>query len=158
VTGWSGEWADPLGGQVVCHNDLFPENVVFRDGHVVGLIDFAEAGPGRPFWDLAIAAGEWAPLHAPGARLHHPDDLDGVRRTGVLAHAYGVEPERAEELVDVITQERIHQLRNVREQVAAGAEPWSTFWRDTQGEDRAAADDLWLLGQRPDLIAAVRGG
>jgi hypothetical protein len=158
VVGWSEEWADPSGGQVICHNDLFPENVVFRDGHVVGLIDFAEAAPGRPFWDVAIAVQEWAPLHAPGARPHHPDDLDGVRRTGLLARAYGVEPERAEELVDVVAQERAQQLEHVREAAAAGAEPWATSWRETDGEGRAAADDLWLRHQRRALIDAIRRG
>jgi Ser/Thr protein kinase RdoA (MazF antagonist) len=158
VTGWSDTWADPSGGPVICHNDLFPENVVFRDGHVVGLIDFGEAAPGRPFWDLAIAAQEWAPLHAPGARLDHPDHLDGVRRTALLARAYGIEPERAEELVDVVAQERVQQLDHVREEAAAGAEPWATLWRETDGEARAAADELWLRAQRRALIDAMRRG
>ena len=45
--GWSGQWADPHGGPVICHNDVFPENVVFRSGRPYGLIDFAEAGPGQ---------------------------------------------------------------------------------------------------------------
>jgi Phosphotransferase enzyme family len=158
VTGWSDSWADPDGGPLICHDDLFPENVVFRDGHVAGLIDFAEAAPGRPFWDLAIAAQEWAPLHAPGARLHHPDDLDGVRRTGLLARAYGVAPDQAEELVDVVAQERVQQLGHVRRLVAAGDEPWTTFWRESDGEDRAAADDRWLREQRSALVEAIRGG
>jgi hypothetical protein len=158
VTGWSDTWSDPSGGQVICHNDLFPENVVFRDGHVVGLIDFAEAAPGRPFWDVAIAAEEWAPLHAPGARLHHPDHLDGVRRTGLLARAYGIEPERAEELVLVVEQERARQLAQVRGEAAAGTEPWATLWRDTDGEGRAAADDRWLAEQRGALVDAIRRG
>ena len=154
ISGWSDEWSDPRGGPVICHNDLFPENVVFRDGHVVALIDFAMAAPGRPLWDLAIAAQEWAPLHAPGARLAHPDDLDGVRRTGRLARAYGVEPEHAEQLVDVIAEERAHALAHVRQQATAGNAPWKG-WND-QDEERAAADDAWLLQQRPVLLAAVR--
>jgi Phosphotransferase enzyme family len=158
VTGWSDHWADPDGGRLICHNDLFPENVVFRDGHVVGLIDFAEAAPGRPFWDLAIAAQEWAPLHAPGWRLHHPDHLGGVRRTALLARAYGIEPEQAAELVDVVAQERVQQLGHVREQVAAGAEPWATFWSESNGEERAAADDRWLRDQRSALIEAIQDG
>lgn len=157
ATGWSDEWSDPVGGPVICHNDLFPENVVFRGGRVVAVIDFAMAAPGRPLWDLAIAAQEWAPLHAPGARLHHPDDLDGVRRTALLAHAYGVGPDQAEELVDVIDEERRQQIQHVRAEAAAGNEPWATFWRETDGDRRAAADDAWLRDQRLRLIAAIAG-
>ena len=155
VDGWSDEWSDPAGGPVVCHNDVFPENVVFRDGRVVAFIDFAEAAPGRPLWDLAIAVEEWAPLHAPGARLHHPDRLDGVRRTGLLARAYGLQPDRGEELVDVIGQERAKQIGHVRAEAAAGQEPWASHWADTDGEGRAAADDAWLSENRDALVRAV---
>jgi Ser/Thr protein kinase RdoA (MazF antagonist) len=155
VSGWSEQWSDPRGGPVICHNDLFPENVVFRDGRVVALIDFAEAAPGRPLWDVAIAAQEWAPLHAPGARLDHPDALDGVRRAARLARAYGVEPQQAEQLVDVVAEERAHSLAHVRAQAAAGRPPWVTLWRDSDGEARAVADDAWLELQRPALIGAV---
>ena len=155
-SGWSDEWSDPEGGPVVCHNDLFPENVVFRDGRVVAFIDFAEAAPGRPLWDLAIACEEWAPIHAPGSRLHHPDQLDGVRRVGLLAHAYGLEPERADELVAVIEQERAHQVAHVRAEAAAGREPWVSHWAETGGERRAADDDDWLRENRAAMLAAVR--
>ena len=155
VGGWSEQWSDPCGGPVICHNDLFPENVVFRNGHVVAFIDFAMAAPGRPLWDLAIAVQEWGPLHAPGARLAHPDDLDGVRRTGRLAKAYGVEPQHAHLFVDVIVEERAHQLANVRAQAAAGKQPWASFWPNSDGEVRAAADDAWLRQQRPALISAL---
>ena len=106
-------------------------------------------------WDLAIAAQEWGPLHAPGARLDHPDDLDGVRRTALLAHAYGVTRSRAEEVVDVIDEERRHHLDHIRNEAAAGNEPWATFWRDTDSERRAAADGVWLCEQRSALIAAI---
>jgi hypothetical protein len=155
VTGWSDEWSDPEGGSVVCHNDLFPENVVFRDGRVVAFIDFAEAAPGRPLGDLAIAAEEWAPLHAPGARLDHPDGLDGVRRVGLLARSYGLEVGRGEELVAVIFQERAEHLAHVREEAATGQEPWATFWPETDGERRAAADDAWLRENREAVIRAI---
>ena len=155
--GWSTEWSDPCGGPVVCHDDVYPENAVFRDGRVVALIDFAQAAPGRPLWDLAVAAQEWAPLHAPGARLHHPDHLDGVRRTGLLARAYGLEPSQAEAFLDVIDEERARSTAHVRAQAAAGVEPWATWWPETDGERRAVADEAWLREQRPALLAAVRG-
>jgi hypothetical protein len=44
---WSDDMADPEGGTVVCHNDVCVENVVFRDGVAVALLDFDFAAPGR---------------------------------------------------------------------------------------------------------------
>jgi Ser/Thr protein kinase RdoA (MazF antagonist) len=44
---WSDEMADPARGTVVCHNDVCLENVVFRDGIAVGLLDFDFVAPGR---------------------------------------------------------------------------------------------------------------
>jgi hypothetical protein len=98
------------------------------------------------------------PLHAPGARLNHPDNLDGVRRAGLLARAYGVEPEQAEEFVDVMAEEHAQQLGHVRDETGTGREPWVSFWRETDGEGRAAADEAWLREQRSALIAAIGGG
>ena len=50
---WDDGLADPAGGTVVCHNDVEPSNVVFRDGVAVVLVDFEFAAPGRPVYDLA---------------------------------------------------------------------------------------------------------
>jgi thiamine kinase-like enzyme len=43
---WSSEMADPLGGELFCHNDVCLENVVFRDEVAVGLLDFDFAARG----------------------------------------------------------------------------------------------------------------
>ena len=43
---WSPEMADPVGGDVFCHNDVCLENVVFRGAVAVGLLDFDFAAPG----------------------------------------------------------------------------------------------------------------
>jgi Phosphotransferase enzyme family len=155
---WSAEWSDPGGGPVVCHNDLFPENVVLRDGVVVALIDFDMAGPGRPLWDLAIAAEEWAPLHAPGARLSSSDDLDAVRRTGLLAGAYGLEPDRAAEFLDVVVEEKAHSTANVLAQAAAGDPVWAGHIEETGFAERVAADERWLESVRPALLDALAAG
>jgi hypothetical protein len=152
---WSSEWADPLGGPVVCHNDLFPENVVFRDGVVVALIDFDMAGPGRPLWDLAIAAEEWAPLHAPGSRLSTPDGLDAARRVGVLAGAYGLTGDRAEELLDIVVEEKARSTANVLAQAAAGNPLWTEHIEQTSFAARMEADLEWFTAQRPALLAAL---
>jgi len=153
---WSTEWADPGGGTVICHNDLYPENVVFRDGRVVALIDFAMAAPGRPLWDVAIAAETWGPLGDPDRRDQHPMDLDGIARLGVLARAYGLEPERAEELVGVVIEERAHSTANIRDQIAAGDVSWIRNWVASGGDDRAAADDAWITRNRAALIRSIQ--
>lgn len=158
LTGWSDEWCDPGGGPLVCHNDLFPENVVFRDGLPVALIDFDMAGPGRPLWDLAIAAEEWAPLHAPGARLNAPDSLDAVRRTGLLAAGYGLAPDRAAELVDVVVEEKAHSTAHVLEAAAAGDPVWAAHVAESGFAERIAADAAWLERVRPALVAAIAAG
>jgi aminoglycoside phosphotransferase (APT) family kinase protein len=36
------------------HGDLLPGNLLLRDGRLVGLIDFAEAGVGDPACDLMV--------------------------------------------------------------------------------------------------------
>ena len=53
---WDDSLADPAGGTLVCHNDVEPSNVVFRDGIAVALLDFEFAAPGRPVYDVAQLA------------------------------------------------------------------------------------------------------
>ncbi len=45
---WNDALADPAGGTLVCHNDVEPSNVVFRDGIAVALLDFEFAAPAAP--------------------------------------------------------------------------------------------------------------
>jgi thiamine kinase-like enzyme len=59
---WRDELADPAGGFVVFHNDVCLENVVFRGGVAVALLDFDFAAPGRPVYDLAQFARMCVPV------------------------------------------------------------------------------------------------
>jgi aminoglycoside phosphotransferase (APT) family kinase protein len=159
---WAADWADPSAGtgqpdRTITHNDLFPENVVFRDGRVVALIDFAMAAPGRPLWDVAIVAEMWGPLGDPARRDQHPPDLDGVRRAGILVRGYGLDGDRAEELIDALIEERAHSVANIRAEIAAGNESWIRNCAAAGGDDRAAADDAWIAANRSALVRAIRG-
>jgi aminoglycoside phosphotransferase (APT) family kinase protein len=89
--------ANPLGGPVICHNDVCPENVVFRDGIAVALLDFDFAAPGRPLHDLAQLAKMWVPLdtNEDAARFGR-GGLDPFHRLRVVADGYGLPPGRAE--------------------------------------------------------------
>lgn len=83
---------------MICHNDVCLENVVFRRGAAVGLLDLDVAAPGRPVWDLARFAVMCVPVD---------DDIDAGRlgwvsadrpaRLRLVADVYGLEaPERRE--------------------------------------------------------------
>jgi aminoglycoside phosphotransferase (APT) family kinase protein len=157
---WARDWADPspIGpDHVICHNDPYPENVVFREGRVVALIDFAMAAPGRRLWDLAIAAEVWCPLGDPAHRDANLADLDPIVRVAALTGGYGLERERSAELVDVIVEERAHSVANIRAEVVAGNPAWIDAWAASGGDGRVAADDAWIAANRGQLVRAARG-
>jgi Phosphotransferase enzyme family len=52
----------PFAGELISHNDVNLDNVVFREGRAVALIDFDLASPGSRVWDVACAARLWVPL------------------------------------------------------------------------------------------------
>ncbi len=96
--------ADPDGGTVICHNDVCPENVVFRDGTAVALLDFDFAAPGRPHHDLSQLAKMWVPLDTDeDAARYGRGGLDPFHRLRVVADGYGLPPDRAE-FLEVIAE------------------------------------------------------
>ncbi|MGY1632018.1 aminoglycoside phosphotransferase family protein [Geodermatophilus sp. SYSU D01186] len=63
---WPASPPDPFAGELVSHNDVNLDNVVFRGGRAVALIDFDLASPGSRVWDVACAVRLWAPLDRTG--------------------------------------------------------------------------------------------
>jgi Phosphotransferase enzyme family len=151
---WSDELADPNGGPIVCHNDVCPENVVFRDGEAVALLDFDLAAPGRRVWDLAHTARMWIPLRPPelaGERAH----LDPVRRLAVLAAGYGLERSDHESFVDAIVVSKRMGTRFVERRVKAGEPAFVEAWVERggkAGDDRVLA---WLDEHRHAFLLAL---
>ena len=88
---------------MLCHNDICVENMVFRHGKAVALLDFDLAAPGRPLWDLAHVSRFWAPMLDPeSAAIAYPAGLDPARRLRMLADAYGLPLGDRVALVDAI--------------------------------------------------------
>jgi len=156
IVKWALDRADPEGGPVICHNDPFPVNFVFRGGRAVALIDFDTAAPGRALWDLALAIQIWAPLHAPQVRWYYPQRLDGIARAGILARAYGINPEEAPDLVEVIFAAREHILTKIHAEIAEGSPLWTGSWRD-RVQEQVTADAAWLNVMRDSLTDAIAG-
>jgi aminoglycoside phosphotransferase (APT) family kinase protein len=94
---WNLEMADPGGGTLICHNDVCPENVVFRDGEAFALLDFDFAAPGRALHDLAQFAKMCVPLDIDeDAARFGRGGLDPFRRLRLVADSYGLAPDRTE--------------------------------------------------------------
>jgi phosphotransferase family enzyme len=59
---WQFEYPDRHQHEIICHNDVAPYNMVYRDGKPQALIDFDTAGPGPRIWDIAYAVYRFVPL------------------------------------------------------------------------------------------------
>jgi len=57
-------WQHPIHEpqEVICHNDFAPYNMVFKDDHVVGMIDFDTASPGPRIHDFSYLAYRLIPF------------------------------------------------------------------------------------------------
>jgi hypothetical protein len=151
---WSDERADPRGGPLICHTDVCPENVVFQEGEAIAILDFDFASPGRPLWDLAMAARMWIPL-----RLRDDDRGDEAtcaRRLGRLAAGYGLAAAQHEEFVDAIVEAQRVGNAFVRLHVEAGEPGFVAMWEERGGAEWFDGVTAWMEGQRPVWLKALR--
>lgn len=110
-------------GQVICHNDVRPHNVVVdRDGNLVGVLDWDMAAPGDPLSDLAYTAWQFVL----GQGLEVDQQARGVR---TMCDAYGADSAHLLSLVGPRLRESLRVIRQ-------GAE------RGDPGLSRLASSDI----------------
>jgi hypothetical protein len=152
---WSAELADPAGGEAFCHNDVCPENVVFRDGRAVALLDFDVAAPGRALWDVARTARMWVPMAVPGTSRSWLGQVDVWHRAGVLTRSYGLDSTCGEEFADVLLAATRQGQEWVRAKVETGERSFVEMWQRFGLSERYAADLSWIADQRANIAAAL---
>jgi aminoglycoside phosphotransferase (APT) family kinase protein len=153
---WSPGLADPEGGPIVCHGDASLPNVVFRDRSACALIDFDFAAPGRPVWDLAMAARSWVPLlDAGSAAVVGLDHLDPFRRLGVLVDGYGLDRAGRRELLGALEPATAVCRAFVAERVRAGDRRHVDALAARGGWDRWDGLQAWLVENRARFAEAV---
>ena len=154
---WSDEMADPVGGTVVVHNDVCLENVVFRHGRAVGLLDFDFAAPGRPVFDLACFARMCVPVDDPSRTRFgwRSVDADLPRRLRLVADAYGLEPDDRSELLSCLDDSIARGGQFVLRRVEAGDPNFIAMWESFGGLARFDTRRAWWAKARPNFAAAL---
>jgi Ser/Thr protein kinase RdoA (MazF antagonist) len=150
-------WAEPVPPAyvdgLVSHNDPNLDNIVFRDGLAVALIDFDLAGPGSALWDVATAIRLWAPLR--------PDaDIDDARRGRALtrlrrfAETYGLDDTDRARLTDAAAQNHIWCMDYVRRGAEAG-HPWFRQRWTTGEAELTDRTNAWFVTHHAELQQAL---
>jgi Phosphotransferase enzyme family len=140
-------------GGIVTHNDPNLDNVIFRDGLAVALIDFDLASPGSEVWDVACAVRLWAPLR-------HERDVPAPLRGRTLARlrlfldAYGMAERERAQVVDATAIAHAWCYRIVRDAVADGHVPFRRMW-SAGGRANAARTARWLAGHAAEMRAGL---
>ncbi len=154
---WSDELADPCGGTMICHNDVCLENVVFRDGEAVALLDFDFAAPGRPLFDLAAFARMCVPIDDDlnASRLGFAD-LNRPARLRLVADTYGLDAEGRHTLVELFDGQMESGGSFVQHRVEVGDPNFIRMLDEMGGMERYERRSRWWQESREAFVRALR--
>lgn len=141
----------------MCHNDVEPSNVVFRDGIAVALLDFGFAAPGRPFYDLAHLARLCVPIDIEfdqAARLGWRP-ADGPARLRLVADAYGLDREGRATLLTAMNDAIARVEAAVHRSVDAGDPDSDAMWNPTGGSERYDRRRHWWTDHHDQFASAL---
>lgn len=146
---WNVEMADPLGGDVFCHNDVCLENVVFRNGSAVGLLDFDFAAPGRREFDLTSFARMCVPIDddEPAERLGWMR-ADRPSRLRLVCDEYGLDGSGRAHVLTCLDDSIAHGGEFVRRRVEAGEVAFVEMWDAMGGQERFDRRRRWWADTR----------
>jgi hypothetical protein len=153
---WNAEIADARGGSIVCHNDICLENVVFRDGVAVGLLDFDFSAPGRPVYDLAQFARMCVPIDDDeSAALLGWDRPDKPSRLRLVCDRYGLDQPGRDDLLDVLDDAMAHSGEFVKRHADLGEPGFVMMWEWMGGQERWDRRKRWWAADREAFVRAL---
>ncbi len=150
---WAPSLPDDFVDTVVTHNDMKPDNVVFRDGRAVALIDFDLAGPGSRAWDVACAARLWAPLRP---RVYIFDTRRGLEfeRFRLFVDTYGMSDSDRLRVTEAVRQNYQWFYHLIKSNAATGHAGFTKLWT-CKTSMRAALTFRWYAENETNLRAAL---
>lgn len=157
---WHAEAETAVSGQaIVCHNDISPRNIVFREGHPVALIDWDMAYLAPPLWDVAHAVWQFTPIlddrdWATSGWTQAPSLASQVRRIRLLVDGYGLGRAERVGFAGVLAL-RIERTATGIRRLARERHP--VFDRlVTEGVvDRIEQSHRWTVAHRDEIDAAL---
>lgn len=149
------ELRDPAAPELVSHADITPQNVVFRAGLPVGLVDFDLARPGTRVQELLNTAMWWVPLQHPDDRPPAHLDVDVPARLRLFLDAYGATPDQRARLLEDADRAWKRSWLLMKRNAAERGGGWARMWAEGVG-DTIARRRLWLRFERESLDDALR--
>ena len=150
---WPSSPPEAYKGDLISHNDPNLDNVVFRAGKAVALIDFDLASPGCRLWDIACAARLWAPLR-PACYISDIRCGRVLGRFRLFVDSYGLGNSDRLRVVDAVAQNHDWCYDNVRNNAAHGHLAFSEYW-NAAATERADRICQWYVENGPALQAAL---
>jgi hypothetical protein len=141
-------------GPLVSHNDPNLDNIVFRDGRAVALIDFDLASPGSRLWDVACAARLWVPLR-PDAYITDARRGRAFQRLRLFVDSYGLDRVERSRVLSAVQQNQQWFFELVEWHIAAGH---AAFLQYKKAETRMPpAEYAHWLSENQEIARATLG-
>jgi hypothetical protein len=150
---WPSPPPDEFVEGLVSHNDLNLDNIVFRDGRAVALIDFDLAGPGSRAWDVACAARLWAPLR-PDVDIADSRRGRGLDRLRLFVDTYGMDEAQRVQVARGVRENYRWFCELISGSAAGGHEAFANYWRAVP-QERLERTARWLDESEDALRAAL---
>jgi hypothetical protein len=135
------------------HNDICPENVVFRDGEAVAFVDWDFAAPGRALWDVTGVMSMWGPVRDPSDPVEGMEGLDPFARARLIADAYGMDEDQRSQIPDIF-MDRL-SISFVEDRAAAGEQAFIEMLARQGGVGRGQRRRRWLESNMDALRSAL---
>lgn len=144
---WQLDAHPPL--EVICHGDYAPYNLVMKDDHVIGIIDFDTAHPGSRIWDVAYAAYRFAPLTAPQNKDGFGTRDEQVERLKLFCDSYDLY--ERENLITTILERIMSLVDFMRARAHDGEKAYQQCIAD--GHDRLYLNDYAYIKNNAQFLS-----
>ncbi|MEU4242824.1 aminoglycoside phosphotransferase family protein [Actinoplanes sp. NPDC026619] len=140
---WAGATGPAAGGEVVCHGDFGPWNLVWHGNRPVGILDWDYAWPQPPLHDVAYALEYVAPFRSDDHSrqwMRYPAPPDRHARMERFGQAYGISD--FEGLAEAVVAQQEAVLARVRRLAAEGRQP-QVDWQNDGWFEQFEAQISW---------------